>query len=48
MEISVKKYSDEIFFHTAICFCSKQIALMAEEKSPTRISLRLFANLLLK
>ena len=47
-EDNVKNYVDTIIFHIAICFWVKQIALMAEEKSPVRISLRLFATKLLR
>ena len=40
MRISVKNHTDVLIFHTAICAGASQIAFMAEEKSPTRISLR--------
>ena len=40
MEVSVKNHTDVLIFQTAICAGASQIALMAEEKSPTRISLR--------
>ena len=39
-EVSVKKHADTMFFYTAICARASQIAWMAEEKSPSRISLR--------
>ena len=33
----MKNHVNTMIFHTAICFGAKQIAFMAEEKSPTRI-----------
>ena len=43
-ENSVKNQPDVLIFHTAIVSGQKQIAMMADEKSPTRISHRLFAT----
>ena len=43
MEDSVKNTLDSIFFTRLFASERKQIAFMAEEKSPSRISLRLFA-----
>ena len=39
-EISVKNHTDVLIFHMAICAGASQIALMADEKSPSRISRR--------
>ena len=39
-EDSVKNHTDVLIFHTAICAGASQIALMADEKSPSRISPR--------
>ena len=44
MEISVDNHTDVLIVHTAICAGASQIALMAEEKSHLRISLRPVAN----
>ncbi len=38
---SVKNHTDVLIFHTAICAGASQIAIMADEKSPSRISRRL-------
>ncbi len=40
----MKNHTDVLIFHTAICAGASQIALMAEEKSHLRISLRPVAN----
>ena len=37
---SVKNHTDVLIFYTAICVGASQIALMAEEKSHSQISLR--------
>ena len=37
---SVKNHTDVLIFHTAICAGASQIALMTNEKSPSRISHR--------
>ena len=37
---SVKNHTDVLIFHTAICSGASQIALMADEKSPSRVSRR--------
>ena len=42
--LSVKNKLEKLIFHTAICAGAPQIALMAEEKSPSQISLRPVAN----
>ena len=44
MENSVKNKLEKLIFHTAICAGAPQIALMAEEKSPSQISLRPVAD----
>ena len=43
-ETSVKNKLEKLIFHTAICAGAPQIALMAEEKSPSQISLRPVAD----
>ena len=37
----MKNQTDVLIFHTAICAGASQIAMMANEKSPSRISRRL-------
>ncbi len=37
----MKNHTDVLIFHTAICAGASQIAMMADEKSPSRISRRL-------
>ena len=44
----MKNHVDTMIFHTAICFCAKTNSYMVKEKSPMRISLRLFATKLLR
>ena len=34
----MKNHTDVLIFHTAICAGASQIAMMADEKSPSRIS----------
>ena len=38
--VSVKNHTDVLIFQTAICSGASQIALMADEKSPSRVSRR--------
>lgn len=40
----MKNHTDAMSFHTAICVGALQIAMMAEEKSSSRISLRPVAD----
>ncbi|MDO4318221.1 MAG: hypothetical protein Q4C48_08455 [Lachnospiraceae bacterium] len=40
----MKNHTDVLIFQSAICAGASQIALIAEEKSPSRISLRPVAN----
>ena len=44
MEISVKNMLDSIFFTRLFVSERKQIAIIADEKSPARISHRIFAT----
>ncbi len=44
MGLSVKNHNDMLIFHTAICAGAPQIALMADEKPPSRLSRRPVAN----
>ena len=44
MEISMKNHTDVLIFHTASFAGASQLALMAEEKSHSRIFLRPVAN----
>jgi len=41
---SVKNHTDVLIFYTAICVGAPQIAMMAEEKPHSRISLRHVAH----
>lgn len=47
MELNVKNHTEVLIFHTDICF-KKQIFLMSDEKSPARISHRIFATVSLR
>ena len=40
MEISMKNQAAALIFHTSVCAGASQTALIAEEKSPARIFLR--------
>ena len=41
---SVKNNADALIFHTEICSERKQISMIADEKSPARISHRIYAT----